>query len=47
VWQSAGTTRKSAEALLDELQLTPVPLQGQSDPLNDHASVHLKQRERF
>jgi FkbM family methyltransferase len=46
VWSSAGTTRRSAEDLLDELQLTPVPLQGQTDALNEHATVHLKQRER-
>jgi FkbM family methyltransferase len=46
VWSSANTNRASAEALLDELQLTPVPLQGQSDPWNDHATVQLKQRER-
>jgi len=46
VWPSADTTRQSAEDLLDELQLTPVPLQGQSDALADHATVHLKQRER-
>jgi hypothetical protein len=46
VWSSADTTRESAERLLDELQLVPVALEGQSDPLADHATVHLKQRER-
>jgi FkbM family methyltransferase len=46
VWHSADTTRKSAEELLDELQLTPIPLQGQSDVLADHATVYLQQRER-
>jgi FkbM family methyltransferase len=46
VWSSAGTTRRSAEDLLDELQLTPIPLQGQTDALAEHATVHLKQRER-
>jgi len=46
VWSSAQTTRESAQQLLDELQLTPVPLQGQSDALADHATVFLKQRER-
>jgi FkbM family methyltransferase len=44
VWPSADTTRKFAEDLLDELQLTPIPLQGQSDALDDHAIVHLQQR---
>jgi FkbM family methyltransferase len=47
VWSSANTTRQSTEALLDELQLTPIPLQGQSDALADHAIVHLQQRERL
>jgi FkbM family methyltransferase len=46
IWSSADTTRESAERLLNELQLVPVPLEGQSDPLADHATVHLKQRER-
>jgi FkbM family methyltransferase len=45
VWSSANTSRRSAETLLDELQLTPHPLQGQSDPLAEHGSVHLRQRE--
>jgi FkbM family methyltransferase len=47
VWSSADTTRRSAEELLDELQLTPIPLQGQSNALDDHAIVHLQQRERI
>jgi FkbM family methyltransferase len=47
VWSSAHTTRQSALVLLDDLHLTPVPLEGQSDPLGDHAIVHLKQRERL
>jgi FkbM family methyltransferase len=46
VWSSADTTRKSTEDLLDELQLTPIPLQGQSGALDEHATVHLQQRER-
>jgi FkbM family methyltransferase len=46
VWSSADTTRRSAEELLDELQLTPVALQGQTDTLEEHAIVHLQQRER-
>jgi FkbM family methyltransferase len=45
VWHSAGTTRTSAQKLLDELELIPLPLQGQSDTLGDHATVHLQQRE--
>jgi len=47
VWSSADTTRKSAEDLLDQLQLTPIPLQGQTDTLEEHAIVHLQQRERI
>jgi len=47
VWSSADTTRGAAEDLLEELQLTPIPLQGQLDPLGDHAIVHLQQRERI
>jgi FkbM family methyltransferase len=46
VWSSADTTRTSTEELLDELQLTPIPLQGQTDTLDEHAIVHLQQRER-
>jgi FkbM family methyltransferase len=46
VWASASTTRTSAQELLDQLELIPVPLQGQSDALGDHATVHLRQRER-
>lgn len=45
VWSSANTSRQSTQALLDELGLTPVPLQDQRDPLADHAIVHLRQRE--
>jgi len=33
VWISAGTSRRSAEALIEQLELIPVPLEGQSDPL--------------
>jgi len=33
VWESAGTTRASAEELLDELGLRAVPLTGQGDAL--------------
>jgi FkbM family methyltransferase len=47
VWSSANTNRQSTEALLDDLQLTPVALQGQSDALVDHGIVHLQQRERL
>lgn len=41
VWDSANTTRASAEALLEELGLRAVPLAGQSDPLADHGIVSL------
>lgn len=44
VWESAGTSRAAAEALLDELHLEAIPLMGQSDPLDAHASVLLKRR---
>ena len=46
VWASASTTRTSAQELLDELELMPIPLQGQSDALGDHATVHIQQPER-
>jgi len=41
VWNSALTTRSDAEAILADLDLYPVPLTGQRDPLADHGSVHL------
>jgi FkbM family methyltransferase len=41
VWDSANTTRARAEMLFEELRLTPIPLTGQTDPLNDHGLVHL------
>jgi len=43
VWQSARTTRQSAERVLEELQLRPVPVQGQGDPFSGHAAVWLQQ----
>ncbi|MBA3806660.1 MAG: FkbM family methyltransferase [Acidobacteria bacterium] len=45
VWESAGTSRASADALLRELKLRAVPLTGQSDPLGDHGIVCLKQAD--
>jgi FkbM family methyltransferase len=45
VWESAGTTREGAEALLEELSLRAVPLTGQSDPLGDHGLVYLERAE--
>ncbi|MCA1593753.1 MAG: FkbM family methyltransferase [Acidobacteria bacterium] len=42
VWESAATTRASAEALLGELKLRAVPLTGQTDPLGDHGIVYLE-----
>jgi hypothetical protein len=44
VWNSANTTRARAECLLAELQLHPVPLSGQKDPLSEHGIVHLTYR---
>jgi FkbM family methyltransferase len=42
VWDSAGTTRAGAEALLDELGVCAVALTGQADPLGEHGIVYLK-----
>ena len=42
VWESANTTRASTEKLLHELRVKPVPLSGQTDPLNDHGQVWLE-----
>ena len=44
IWDSAGTSRESAESLLDVLGLRVVPLTGQSDPLGDHGIVYLERR---
>jgi FkbM family methyltransferase len=41
VWHLANSTRKEAEALLDELGLYAVGLTGQSDPLEDYGIVNL------
>jgi FkbM family methyltransferase len=46
VWSSAETTTESALRVLDELDLTPIPLQEQPNPMADHGIVQLKQRER-
>jgi FkbM family methyltransferase len=45
VWSSADTTRSEAEALLDELDLLPVALTGQSDPLGEYGLVYLEHQE--
>ena len=42
VWDTAGATRDTAAALLDELGLRPVPLTGQRDPLGEHGLVYLE-----
>jgi FkbM family methyltransferase len=42
VWDSAGTTRAGAEALLSELGLRAVSLTGQADPLGEHGIVYLE-----
>lgn len=41
LWDSANTTRASAEALLGDLGLRAIPLTGQTDPLGQHGVVHL------
>jgi len=41
VWASANTTRATAESLFRELGLRPVPVTGQSDPLEDYGTVRL------
>ena len=41
VWASARTSRAQAESLLRELQLRPVALTGQTDPLAEHGLVWL------
>jgi FkbM family methyltransferase len=46
VWESAVTTRASAEELLDELRLHAVPLMGQRDALGEHGIVYLEPRAR-
>jgi FkbM family methyltransferase len=42
VWNSSNASRPDAECLLSELQLRPVPLSGQHDPLDDHGQVWLE-----
>jgi FkbM family methyltransferase len=42
VWESAGTTRASAERLLDELGLRAIALTGQSDALGEYGLVYLE-----
>lgn len=41
VWNSAGTTRTTAEQFLIESGVHVVPLTGQQDPLGEHGLVHL------
>jgi hypothetical protein len=43
IWPSANTTCKSAERMLGELKLQPVPIQEQHDPYGDQGSVWLQQ----
>jgi len=42
VWESANTTRSSAEALLRELGRRAIPLTGQNDPLGEYGLVYLE-----
>jgi FkbM family methyltransferase len=44
IWESANTTRATAETLLADLGLHAVPLTGQTDPLGDYGLVHLAYR---
>jgi FkbM family methyltransferase len=44
VWASANTTRSLAEEILAELQLHPVALTGQRDPLSEHGLVYLSEQ---
>lgn len=44
VWQLSGTTRAAAEALFQDLGVTPVPLSDEADPLAAHGLVHLAPR---
>jgi len=44
VWPSARTTRELAEGLFAELDVSPVPLTGQTDPLAEHGMVYLHPR---
>jgi len=44
VWASANTSRESAEHVLANLHLRPVPLSGQRDPLDEHGQVYLENR---
>jgi FkbM family methyltransferase len=41
VWHLSGTTRAAAEALFDNLGVSPVPLSGQIDPCAEHGLVYL------
>lgn len=41
VWESAHTTREKAAALLKDLELSALPLTGQSDLLGEHGLVYL------
>jgi FkbM family methyltransferase len=46
VWTSSGTSREKTERLLSELQLRPVPLTGQQDPLGEYGVVSLEFERR-
>ena len=44
LWAMAGTSREKIETLFAELELRPVGLTGQADPVADYGIVHLKYR---
>jgi hypothetical protein len=41
LWRVAGTSAERLKTLLSELTLEPVPLTGQSDPLEEYGIVRL------
>lgn len=44
LWEVSGSSREEMDALLRELDLQPIPLQGQSDPLGEYGVVRLVRR---
>lgn len=45
LWEVSGSSRAGMEQLLEELELTAVPLMGQSDPLGEYGVVRLVRRD--
>jgi FkbM family methyltransferase len=44
LWSASASSRVEMEATLDELELQPVPLTGQADPLGERGVVRLERR---